>query len=375
MRPLMLKLEPEIPGIEGEYRQYHLKGDIRQITTLVWLWILAYIGFAYTDFLYNGLNPAFIRLAAIRVAYLLVSAVIVYRLDTHTRTAVEFDRLVLAWEVASLLWSVATGLIQPLNILASVLISLVAVFSFYAFIPNSFMVRSVPPLAFSVFAMLILYLYQDALGLPVIYAAALAFLITNIVGIIFSARLYTGRRKEYLVRREEEQIRAELQRLASTDPLTGVLNRRWLLELASESFHRYRRYNRPFSILVMDLDGFKNVNDSLGHQKGDRLLIEFTQTVAREKRVTDALGRMGGDEFCLVMPETTPAEATALADRILTKCKHLTATDGEQSVSVTVSIGISQVHPDDATLDTVFARADQALYASKHLGRDQWQIA
>lgn len=374
MRPLMLKLEPALPGIESEYRQYHLKGDIRQITTLVLLWMLPFLGFAYTDYIFYGLSEAFLRLAVIRASYLLICAIVVYALEYRTRRFQDFDRLVMVWTISSLVWSVVAGLVQPLDTLASMFINLVAVFSFYVFVPNRFFIRTLPPLAFSVFAIVMVLSGRDNIRPAEVYATVLSFLISNVIGIIFSARLSTSRRKEYLVRREEEQIRSELQRLASTDPLTGILNRRWLLELASESFYRYRRYRRPFTILVMDLDGFKNVNDTLGHQKGDKLLIEFTQTVSREKRVTDALGRMGGDEFCLVLPETLTAEATALAERILTNCKHLTASDGETSVTVTVSIGISQVHHEDATLDSIFSRADKALYASKHTGRDRWQI-
>lgn len=370
----MLKLEPALPGIESEYRQYYLKGDIRQISTLVLLWMLPFLGFAYADFISYGLSETFFHLAVIRASYLVLCGLVLYALEYRTRSFQNFDRLVVTWTIASLTWSVVSGLFQEMDTLAGIFINLVAVFSFYVFVVNRFFIRTLPPLVLSAFAIGMVISGREAARPVEIYATVLSFVVTNAIGMIFSARLATSRRKEYLVRREEEQIRAELQRMASTDPLTGVLNRRWLLELASESFYRYRRYHRPFTILVMDLDGFKNVNDTLGHQKGDRLLIEFTQTVAREKRLTDALGRMGGDEFCLVLPETSTGVATVVADRILINCKNLTATDGEQSVTVTVSIGISQVHSDDATLDAVFSRADKALYAAKHRGRDRWQI-
>ena len=375
MISLTQKLEPDLPGIESEYRQYYLNNDIRQFIILVLLWALTFLGFIYIDYLSYGLTGTFGVLAAIRMSYLLVCGLTVYLLKIHIQRFEDFDHLALSWEICSLVWCAVTGLTQPEGRLAGVVISLVAVFSFYTFIPNRFIMRTLPPLGFSAVGMVILLIAGDTTQPTDVYTTFLAFLLSNILGILFSTRLYTGRRKEFLIRREEEQIRSELQRMASTDPLTGLLNRRWLLELASESFYRFRRYRRPFSILVMDLDGFKNVNDTLGHQKGDHLLIEFAQTVAREKRTADALGRMGGDEFCLVLPETEAGEATALADRILANCKHLTATDGEQSVTVTVSIGISQVRPGDATLDSIFARADKALYASKHSGRDRWQIA
>jgi diguanylate cyclase (GGDEF)-like protein len=153
-----------------------------------------------------------------------------------------------------------------------------------------------------------------------------------------------------------------------------VLNRRRLLELAGETFYRFRRYRRPFSILVMDLDGFKTLNETLGHQQGDAVLIEFAEVVSREKREADALGRMGGDEFCLVLPETLPCAASVLAQRVIEKCQAIKPGSGALDVSITVSIGISEIRAEDGTLDSLFSRADAALYRAKNDGRNCLKI-
>jgi diguanylate cyclase (GGDEF)-like protein len=96
--------------------------------------------------------------------------------------------------------------------------------------------------------------------------------------------------------------------------------------------------------------------------------------LAAQKREGDALGRMGGDEFCLVLPETAPDAAAALAQRILEECGGITVSDSERSVRVTTSIGISQALPADSSLDSLFSRADAALYRSKHRGRNRYEI-
>jgi diguanylate cyclase (GGDEF)-like protein len=192
--------------------------------------------------------------------------------------------------------------------------------------------------------------------------------------VVFSQHTFAVRRSEFLARREEARTQAELTRLASTDPLTGVFNRRRLLELANDAFFRYRRYQRPFSILVMDLDGFKMVNDTFGHQQGDVILIDFARSVTLEKREADALGRMGGDEFCLVLPETAPGSAVVLAERLLARCGDIRLSDSIHEVHVTVSIGITDARMEDTALDALFSRADTALYQAKHDGRNRYHV-
>jgi diguanylate cyclase (GGDEF)-like protein len=285
-----------------------------------------------------------------------------------------FDRLVLVWALCSVVWNIIISLAQPQNYISSIILSLVGIFGFYVFIPNPFYIRVIPPLAYSIYVFLSILVWNQGINPAQIEAITLSIFITNLVGIMFSARMSASRRHEFIARRNEDKIRVELQRLASTDPLTGVLNRRRLLELAAEAFYRFRRYKRPFTIMVMDLDGFKNINDTLGHQQGDSVLVQFAESANREKREADALGRMGGDEFCLVLPETLPRSASVLANRIIKKCEEIRPGGGALVVNVTVSIGISQIREEDGTLDTLFARADAALYIAKQSGRNRLEI-
>lgn len=164
----------------------------------------------------------------------------------------------------------------------------------------------------------------------------------------------------------------ELQRLVITDPLTGIANRRHLLQMLEEEWRRVRRHGRPLSLLSLDLDHFKAVNDAHGHAEGDRVLRHFAETVQRQLRATDRFGRLGGEEFLVILPET----GREAAQQVAWKLRHavaqtpLPAADGAPGLTVTVSIGGVTSSDPDEPLQALLGRADAALYAAKRAGRD-----
>jgi diguanylate cyclase (GGDEF)-like protein/PAS domain S-box-containing protein len=167
------------------------------------------------------------------------------------------------------------------------------------------------------------------------------------------------------------------QQLARTDALTGVHNRRFLFELAEREFEAAMRYRPPLSILMFDIDYFKNINDTFGHSMGDKVLQQITQVVRAEIRSADVIGRYGGDEFVVLLPHTSTQESLPLAERLHACIAAIQLETDKGQLSVTVSIGISQtihqaVQPD--TVEDLFLRADQALYAAKHGGRNRTVI-
>jgi len=164
-----------------------------------------------------------------------------------------------------------------------------------------------------------------------------------------------------------EQLRNEMAKLLKYDALTGALTRRSAFEYGEDELARSSRSGTVFSVLLMDLDHFKDINDKYGHQKGDEVLTEFVQRVEQVLRRPSVIGRYGGEEFIVLLPDTTKEKAMQVAARIQS---HLRA-HAEQP-KVTASIGIasfSQAHGD--TLDAMIGRADTALYAAKNNGRDQ----
>ena len=170
-----------------------------------------------------------------------------------------------------------------------------------------------------------------------------------------------------------QQARNHLERLVSTDALTDVHSRRSWFELGAAEFSRYQRYDRPFSVLLLDLDFFKRVNDTFGHDAGDMLLRRFSDMLRAECRHSDIIGRLGGEEFALLAPETSMASARTMADRILDACRRLVLALPAGDVRCTCSIGVSEAVPSDDGVERVLRRADAALYEAKRSGRDCWR--
>ncbi|MGQ0523407.1 MAG: diguanylate cyclase [Betaproteobacteria bacterium] len=168
----------------------------------------------------------------------------------------------------------------------------------------------------------------------------------------------------------KERADEETSRLATTDPLTGVFNRRTFIELADQELARSRRAGTPLSLMMLDLDHFKRVNDTFGHLVGDEVLVAFTRLIRDCVRRGDLVVRYGGEEFCVLLPGTTLTAATALAERIRATCSAQALT--AHAFKVSVSIGLTAYAGDsNTTLGDLLARADEALYLAKDEGRDR----
>lgn len=174
---------------------------------------------------------------------------------------------------------------------------------------------------------------------------------------------------------ERKQLEAELRRMAATDMLTGLVNRRAFMERAQEEVIRTHRYRHPLSILMMDLDHFKLINDNYGHHAGDMALIEFSKIVKMVLRDTDIFARIGGEEFAILLPATPLKAAEAMAGRVLDVVRgieiHLEA---GMFIRFTVSIGVSAVDSESVKIDNLINRGDLALYRAKVNGRNRAEL-
>ncbi len=167
-----------------------------------------------------------------------------------------------------------------------------------------------------------------------------------------------------------KRLEAKLKEMADTDSLTGTLNRREFAVRANLELERYRRTGKPFAFLIMDLDFFKQVNDTYGHTAGDEALRSLAETCRKTIRPYDILGRFGGEEFVILMPDTTAAGARSLAERLRATVANTHVPTAAGTVRLTVSIGCTVVRPEDS-LDDLLRRSDSALYESKNTGRDK----
>lgn len=162
----------------------------------------------------------------------------------------------------------------------------------------------------------------------------------------------------------------ELSRLAGIDELTGLTNRRQFLDICAEEISRARRYGQPLAFLEIDLDFFKRINDAYGHPAGDAVLQAFARVGQQCLRDIDCFGRLGGEEFGMLLPNTDAAGALRLAERIVAAAAACAVPTGELNLRFTVSVGSTELGADDSGFESVFARADQALYQAKAGGRN-----
>jgi diguanylate cyclase (GGDEF)-like protein/PAS domain S-box-containing protein len=170
---------------------------------------------------------------------------------------------------------------------------------------------------------------------------------------------------------EIQDLQDKLHEQAMRDPITGVYNRRFLEETLSREISHAQRKGHPLSIIMLDIDFFKKVNDSFGHKIGDDVLISLSKLLQTETRDSDCVSRYGGDEFVLVMPEMTKEDAFQRAEHWRKAIKSKKKLIGEYRISITVSLGISTFPANGSNSEELFKAADEALYQAKATGRDR----
>jgi len=170
---------------------------------------------------------------------------------------------------------------------------------------------------------------------------------------------------------DKKQIETELQRLATTDVLTQSSNRRHFFECAHREFEQARYQGTPLAFLLLDIDDFKVINDTYGHQEGDNVLQRIAESGRATLRRGDVFGRVGGEEFAAVFPGCAPDMAMQVAERLQREIQRLSFSHGDQTFGITVSQGLTSLTAEDESVDSLFARADAAMYKAKHQGKNR----
>jgi diguanylate cyclase (GGDEF)-like protein/PAS domain S-box-containing protein len=166
-------------------------------------------------------------------------------------------------------------------------------------------------------------------------------------------------------------LQNQLEILATTDPLTGVFNRRHFIEMTEKEINRARRSKIPLSIAMIDIDNFKRINDTYGHTIGDQVLKELVAICNDNLRTYDMLGRLGGEEFAITTVGCALQEAYSLSDRLRERVANHLIHAGGKDISIKISIGVSELSGNMENVDSILNRADQALYLAKNAGRNR----
>jgi diguanylate cyclase (GGDEF)-like protein len=211
-----------------------------------------------------------------------------------------------------------------------------------------------------------------------------AYMISNAYGVFLSVRYDRARRRQFALlveekkssgalanrTRELEKAQEELRCLAMTDPLTGISNRRHFMDQIAEEIERTKRYGLPFSLLMIDIDNLKEINDAYGHKAGDEVLRSFAKHCLTKLRSVDRFARFGGDEFIVLLVQTGQLKAKEVTARLLAGIEDLDIQIGEKSILITVSIGLTTTE-DIVSIEELIKRADEAMYKAKNGGRNQ----
>jgi diguanylate cyclase (GGDEF)-like protein len=234
--------------------------------------------------------------------------------------------------------------------------SLFAIFSIYMFVHG--------------LLTLILHPSQDLLAPGIMHS--LTFMMIMFLGIGWTIRfiVLNGERLE----RELKNTQLQLQKMATTDFLTGISNYRLFLESGEREIQRSRRYKGDITMLMIDLDYFKKINDNYGHAAGDKVLIGFADICKKNLRDIDIFGRLGGEEFAIILPQTSISEGKILAERLCATVAQSDINVGDKNLRITISIGVSALFQGEDKLDAVLKRADDAMYEAKRNGRNQVAI-
>jgi two-component system cell cycle response regulator len=169
----------------------------------------------------------------------------------------------------------------------------------------------------------------------------------------------------------ENAFHEEIYRLTILDNLTGLANRREFDDVLAREFARARRYGRRFSVLTLDIDYFKTVNDTFGHPRGDDVLMELGRLIKARLRANDLAARLGGEEFALILPETELAGAATVAEQLRAETERIVVASDSKEIKVTISIGCAELGPADHDGVALFRRSDEKLYEAKSGGRNR----
>lgn len=177
---------------------------------------------------------------------------------------------------------------------------------------------------------------------------------------------------------ERVQLFNQVQTLAITDSLTGIYNRRQFIELSRREIFRIQRSRKlSASVIMIDVDKFKEVNDTFGHPTGDQMLVTFVKTIQSQLRAFDIFGRLGGDEFAILLVDVTPNEGAAIAERLCASVAAIRIPKGNDEIRINASFGIvstRQLKAPELEIENMLELADQALYQAKRTGRNRVAI-
>ena len=360
----------DLGNLEGDYRVFNLRGDTRQSILYISIINIGVLLMLVVDaFFFETSQYQFTRLMVYRCGYVLIATVIgvaMYR----TNRVKTYDRLSFFWILFTILFVLLVNLTRPPNFL-STSFDVIVPFSIYLISPLKTKYTSSLAVGFSLGAVYIYRFHKFGVDPAMLNIAICAQFIVHLLGVSSTLQLQSYRRKSYQAFIDEKDAKEMVAYLANIDPLTKSLTRRQFMSIAESEFRRFARYRRPLSILVLDADRFKQINDTYGHHAGDLVLRSLSLVAMEQKRAQDTFGRLGGEEFGLLMPETNLEQALVVAERICRVWEGSPVNLDGELIRSTISVGVAEAVSTDESLEHLLRRADRMLYKAKDAGRNR----
>ena len=360
----------DLRDLEGDYRVFNLQIDKAQIILSMIIASISIFGLLMVDMVLFKNQPGMFQWMVIyRGGFILLTVLVILVLARIKRVRI-FDRLVLGWLALTIIFLLATNFTRPGNYLATPF-DIIIVFAIYVLSPLKLQTNSLLALGFSVGTLYIDLFLKSGVDPVALNVAIGAQIVVQVLGLGSALQIQSYRRKSFKAYIEEKDAKEMVAYLANIDPLTKSLTRRHFFNIAESEFMRFTRYRRPLSVLVLDADSFKEINDTHGHHAGDIVLRSLSLVALEQKRAQDTFGRLGGEEFGLILPETGLEQAKIVADRIQTAWEKTPSIMDGMLIHSTVSVGVAEAGVDDKTFDDVLRRADLRMYKAKEQGRNQ----
>lgn len=382
-----MRLKPS--ELEERFRIESLARDKTQITIVMIFTLIIVVGFLGLDVSLLQNNIVYPFLIASRIITVIASLIAIVII--HRRSSVKLvDRVTFVWALVIIFHLLFINLTRPEAYIPVIVWDILTISEIYFLLPFPFQYKILTALLLTGSSGAIWVIYR----IPFVdtynaIAVLAAYIFTNVFSIFVSRLHEIARRRNYVLLMQEmksreelsarttelEKAKEELKKLAMTDPLTGISNRRNFMLQASEELERTKRYNVPLSIMLLDVDNFKVINDTYGHEVGDEVLKSLTNRCLSNLRAIDKFARFGGDEFCALLVHTDPNEAKEIAERLRESIEGLEIRLDRETINMSVSIGLITTTDDEISVSELIKRADKALYEAKNRGRNQVMTA
>ena len=360
----------DLGDLEGDYRIYHLKDDKRQSIFYIIFATLSVAGMVGADAMrFQGRPDLVLWMSLFRAGFVLVSILLMIAIRKTTKVRV-YDRLVLGWLCLVILFLLLFNFTRPASFLTTAY-DVILPFAIYVISPLNISYTFALASSFSAGILYIDYFHKTGVDPATLTMILIAQLIVHIIGLTSSMQIQSYRRKSFKAYIQERDAKEMVAYMANIDSLTKSLTRHHFFNIAESEFVRFVRYHRPFSVLVLDADHFKDINDTYGHYAGDLVLRNLSLVILEQKRTQDTFGRLGGEEFGILLPETNLQQARIVAERVQKTWSQTPSTVDGQLIHSTVSIGVTQANDQDKSFEDILRRADRMMYKAKEAGRDR----